>query len=155
KLLTMCTSWARTHSLCRTARSSRSHLLPRARQRPENIKSPLNFLWGIKRDFVATEYPRVAATPYSISFLGRFVRTCALALQPRGLIGMQRRMRSLLRTAFPLTLISLALLATCRAAEKAERPGWKLTFQDEFDGNALNTNKWNPKDPWERERNRE
>ena len=71
------------------------------------------------------------------------------------MIGMQRRMRSLLRTAFPLTLISLALLATCRAAEKAERPGWKLTFQDEFDGNALNTNKWNPKDPWERERNRE
>jgi beta-glucanase (GH16 family) len=41
------------------------------------------------------------------------------------------------------------------AAETADRPGWKLTFQDEFDGDALNTRKWNPNDPGGRERNHE
>lgn len=64
-------------------------------------------------------------------------------------------MRFSLRMACLSTLMSLALLSTCRAAEKVQRPGWRLMFQDEFDGNTLDTNKWNPKDPWERERNRE
>jgi beta-glucanase (GH16 family) len=52
-------------------------------------------------------------------------------------------------------LISLSLLSSARAADNAELPGWKLTFHDEFDGTALDTAKWNPKDPWGRERNQE
>ena len=43
----------------------------------------------------------------------------------------------------------------CYSAESKDKPGWKLTFQDEFDGNALNIQKWNPNDPWGRERNNE
>lgn len=54
---------------------------------------------------------------------------------------------------FVLTLLSLCWAGG--AAEKTDRPGWKLTFDDEFDGDALNTQKWNPSDPWGRERNRE
>lgn len=37
----------------------------------------------------------------------------------------------------------------------AEKPGWVLTFADEFDGEALDLTKWNPCDPWGRERNNE
>jgi beta-glucanase (GH16 family) len=33
--------------------------------------------------------------------------------------------------------------------------GWKLTFHDEFDGQAVDTSKWNLRDPWGRVRNRE
>ena len=54
-----------------------------------------------------------------------------------------------------LALLILALGAMVGAAEKADRPGWKLTFQDEFDGTALNLKNWSPNDPWGRERNRE
>jgi beta-glucanase (GH16 family) len=54
-----------------------------------------------------------------------------------------------------LILSALATAWTGWAAQKADRPGWKLTFQDEFDGSVLDTNKWNPNDPWGRERNRE
>ncbi|MBI3878024.1 MAG: glycoside hydrolase family 16 protein, partial [Verrucomicrobia bacterium] len=32
---------------------------------------------------------------------------------------------------------------------------WVLTFSDEFNGTALDLKKWNPKDPWGRERNAE
>ena len=56
------------------------------------------------------------------------------------------------------SLLILTLLSVCSldgAAQTADRPGWKLTFQDEFDGDALNSQKWNPNDPWERERNHE
>ena len=35
------------------------------------------------------------------------------------------------------------------------RPGWKLTFEDEFNGTSLDTKKWNPNDPWGQERNHE
>ena len=52
-------------------------------------------------------------------------------------------------------LLSLTLCSVAGAAEKADRPGWKLTFQDEFDGTALNLKNWSPTDPWGRERNRE
>ena len=41
------------------------------------------------------------------------------------------------------------------AGAPAARPGWKITFQDEFDGTALDLKKWNPADPWGRERNQE
>ena len=37
----------------------------------------------------------------------------------------------------------------------AARPGWKLVFRDEFDGKAVDPTRWNLRDPWGRERNRE
>src|SRR5437016_3236373 len=64
-------------------------------------------------------------------------------------------MSSLSTTIFRLTFTALVLCSTCNAAEKADRPGWKLTFHDEFDAQALDLQKWNPNDPWGRERNRE
>jgi beta-glucanase (GH16 family) len=51
-----------------------------------------------------------------------------------------------------------ALLLTLSASALAappERAGWKLTFSDEFDGQSLDTNKWNPADPYGAERNHE
>jgi beta-glucanase (GH16 family) len=50
---------------------------------------------------------------------------------------------------------SLWLALACQGAGNLERPGWKLTFHDEFDGRALDLDKWNPNDPWGRERNLE
>jgi beta-glucanase (GH16 family) len=64
-------------------------------------------------------------------------------------------MRTLLRLAVLGVLVSNTQFATCRADENLARPGWKLTFDDEFNGNGLDTSKWTPKDPWGRERNRE
>jgi beta-glucanase (GH16 family) len=40
-------------------------------------------------------------------------------------------------------------------AGPANKPGWKLTFDDEFDGTTLDLTKWTPQDPWGRERNQE
>ena len=54
-----------------------------------------------------------------------------------------------------LLLISLLLCLASAWAGAPDRPGWKLTFDDEFDGRTLDTNKWNPNDPWGRERNKE
>jgi beta-glucanase (GH16 family) len=48
----------------------------------------------------------------------------------------------------------LFLFALNTVAQPADKPGWKLTFDDEFDG-KLDTNKWNFRDPWGRERNQE
>jgi beta-glucanase (GH16 family) len=48
-----------------------------------------------------------------------------------------------------------AIFAPKNAAGQTAKPGWKLTFQDEFDGPALDLKKWNPNDPWGRERNQE
>jgi beta-glucanase (GH16 family) len=42
-----------------------------------------------------------------------------------------------------------------RMERAAIRPGWKLVFQDEFNGKTVDTKKWNLADPWGRERNRE
>lgn len=47
---------------------------------------------------------------------------------------------------------------TGAADGRAEVPvpaGWKLVFHDEFDGEALDLAKWNPRDPEQRERNHE
>jgi beta-glucanase (GH16 family) len=55
-------------------------------------------------------------------------------------------------------VLTLALVFASESqgyAASADRPGWKLTFQDEFDGGALDLTKWSPNDPWGRERNRE
>lgn len=49
-------------------------------------------------------------------------------------------------------IFSITSVAT---AESAEIDGWVLTFQDEFDGPALDTRLWNPNDPWGAERNGE
>jgi len=54
-----------------------------------------------------------------------------------------------------LAWASLVLSSVGGLAGQADRPGWKLTFQDKFDGNALDLQKWNPNDPWGRERNSE
>lgn len=32
--------------------------------------------------------------------------------------------------------------------ESKSRPGWELTFHDDFDGEKLDYSKWMPKDPW-------
>ncbi len=37
----------------------------------------------------------------------------------------------------------------------AEKPGWKLVFNDEFNGDRLDPSKWNPADPWGTGRNNE
>ena len=47
------------------------------------------------------------------------------------------------------------MLCVARAEEKLERPGWKLTFDDEFNGHTLDLAKWTPADPWGNERNQE
>jgi beta-glucanase (GH16 family) len=59
---------------------------------------------------------------------------------------------------FRISLLALALLVTLPTpifAAPADRPGWKLRFDDEFDGSSLDLTKWNPNDPWGRERNNE
>jgi beta-glucanase (GH16 family) len=47
------------------------------------------------------------------------------------------------------------LLLLTPAALPQQKPGWRLTFHDEFDGTRLDPAKWNPEDPWGRVRNRE
>jgi beta-glucanase (GH16 family) len=59
------------------------------------------------------------------------------------------------RKTWAVTVAGMWLCCICGAAGLVERPGWKITFQDEFDGHALDLQKWNPNDPWGRERNRE
>jgi beta-glucanase (GH16 family) len=54
-----------------------------------------------------------------------------------------------------LALAFLLLSSLAALAAPADRPGWKLTFDDEFDGPTLDLQKWNPNDPWGRERNQE
>jgi beta-glucanase (GH16 family) len=55
-----------------------------------------------------------------------------------------------------LLLLALSFAPFARAAgAPVEHLGWKLTFQDEFDGSSLDMKKWNPNDPWGAERNRE
>lgn len=59
-------------------------------------------------------------------------------------------------------LALLALLAWCGcsspppvAIRRDASPQWQLVFSDEFNGDRLNLAKWNPNDPWGRERNEE
>jgi beta-glucanase (GH16 family) len=54
-----------------------------------------------------------------------------------------------------VAVASLVFSAAGRPPGETDRPGWRLTFQDEFDGTALDLRKWNPNDPWGRERNSE
>lgn len=59
------------------------------------------------------------------------------------------------RRALSLILTSLLIPTALWAEDKLERPGWKLTFDDEFKGTNLDLEKWTPADPWGRERNQE
>jgi beta-glucanase (GH16 family) len=55
-------------------------------------------------------------------------------------------------------LLAFALVLTSVSSGNSgqpDKPGWQLTFHDEFDGKALDLDKWNPTDPWGRERNHE
>jgi beta-glucanase (GH16 family) len=52
-------------------------------------------------------------------------------------------------------LASLAAILFALPGLAQQKPGWKLTFQDEFDGARLDLSKWNPQDPWGKVRNRE
>jgi len=52
-------------------------------------------------------------------------------------------------------LASLAAVLVALPGLAQQKPGWKLTFQDEFDGARLDLSKWNPQDPWGKVRNRE
>jgi beta-glucanase (GH16 family) len=45
-----------------------------------------------------------------------------------------------------LLLLLAALSSTAFADRYLNRPGWRMTFQDEFTGSVLNTNKWTPQD---------
>lgn len=57
-----------------------------------------------------------------------------------------------------IVFVSLAVsggFGTSALAGQADLPGWTLTFDDEFQGNSLDLTKWNPNDPWGRERNKE
>ncbi|HTL55599.1 MAG TPA: glycoside hydrolase family 16 protein [Candidatus Limnocylindrales bacterium] len=63
-------------------------------------------------------------------------------------------MKSFCLTALAFLAV-IAVVGQAPAAESPERTGWKLTFHDDFNGTALDTNKWNPNDPWGRERNHE
>ena len=52
-------------------------------------------------------------------------------------------------------LVSLTAILFAMPAMAQQKPGWKLTFQDEFAGARLDLSKWNPEDPWGKVRNRE
>jgi beta-glucanase (GH16 family) len=49
-------------------------------------------------------------------------------------------------------LVALVSAVPCLAQQK---PGWKLTFYDEFNGASLDLSKWSPQDPWGKVRNNE
>jgi beta-glucanase (GH16 family) len=52
-------------------------------------------------------------------------------------------------------LLFAFVIVTAASGQPAEKPGWKLTFDDEFGGTSLDLTKWNPNDPEGRERNHE
>jgi beta-glucanase (GH16 family) len=56
---------------------------------------------------------------------------------------------------FVLTLLLSLVFCAVGLAGPANRPGWTLTFDDEFDGTNLDLAKWTPHDPWGRARNHE
>jgi beta-glucanase (GH16 family) len=65
---------------------------------------------------------------------------------------MQFPMRRSFRSPFVLTLLLVLAAGNAALAEPLIRPGWNLTFDDEFNGTSLDLQKWNPNDPsgWER-----
>jgi beta-glucanase (GH16 family) len=67
------------------------------------------------------------------------------------------RTASLLVLAVPFfaTLMVTVALGQKIPPVQPVRPGWKLVFQDEFEGASIDTTKWNVRDPWGKERNQE
>ena len=53
------------------------------------------------------------------------------------------------------SFVAVAAFALALPCPGQQKPGWKLTFDDEFSGATLDLSKWNPQDPWGRVRNRE
>jgi len=64
-------------------------------------------------------------------------------------------LRSLLVLLALVALPSFASDQEKRTDDQTVPRGWKLVFRDEFDGQAVDTAKWNLRDPWGKERNRE
>ena len=64
-------------------------------------------------------------------------------------------MKHLFRWSLFLASVLVLTWVSNASSEPLDRPGWKLAFHDEFDGQALDLDKWNPTDPWGRERNHE
>ena len=60
---------------------------------------------------------------------------------------------------FLLSCFALLALLGCSSQTpvtvQRAAPQWRLVFSDEFNGTALDLAKWNPNDPWGRERNEE
>jgi beta-glucanase (GH16 family) len=67
------------------------------------------------------------------------------------------RIALVLSSAVALLTVLAATLAPGQEAkpDKGSRPGWRLVFRDEFDGTAIDTTRWNLRDPWGKERNHE
>lgn len=62
---------------------------------------------------------------------------------------------SVIHSSLVWLLISLAaVLSGCSTIHK-DRPGWQITFQDEFNSDTLDLQKWNRNDPWGGEHNHE
>jgi hypothetical protein len=45
------------------------------------------------------------------------------------------------------SFVAVAALALALPCPSQQKPGWKLTFDDEFSGATLDLSKWNPQDP--------
>jgi beta-glucanase (GH16 family) len=54
-----------------------------------------------------------------------------------------------------ILLVLLIHMSVFGGSEPSAKAGWRITFQDEFDGKALDLSRWNPSDPWGHERNHE
>ena len=52
-------------------------------------------------------------------------------------------------------MLAVLALCACFGHDKPEKPGWNLTFNDEFDEIRLDKQAWVPMDPWQQERNNE
>jgi beta-glucanase (GH16 family) len=64
-------------------------------------------------------------------------------------------MKHSLRWSLLLALVPVLACVSNSSSAQLDKPGWKLAFHDEFDGKALDLDKWNLTDPWGRERNHE
>ncbi len=53
------------------------------------------------------------------------------------------------------SIIALCFVFVTVSAGEFDANQWKLTFSDEFEGDALDKKKWNPVDPWGKVRNDE
>jgi beta-glucanase (GH16 family) len=64
-------------------------------------------------------------------------------------------MKRFLNAGFILVITLCASPVPGDAGTQLGKLGWKLTFDEEFDGPTLDLGRWTPADPWGRERNHE